>query len=351
MAQIKSFNEALEAARRLFSNVTRDAEARELAVELRASGKLGLGVLRNYIGQVSSFSSERAVIVSTLLEGMSNDGLDMVPLLPVFLPLLTFPEPMLRDTVTDIICRLGEDSAIAENVALGLLRNPDPEIRHCGARILNAIAPWCGGALKSKLSDMIPLISDEAPTEALVRTAILRCRTSVERTTNIQDTRDAPLAGKGTPQGLFFPDLTGKRVFFVDDDLQIRNLMSKLLINAGAALQMATDGAEAIRMLEEMVQDMSPPNLAILDLRMPGENGMRVLEHLRRHFAADQTPVIILTAVKDTQIILTAMQKYEISSYLIKPVSINEFYMRVQQAFTPPPGSQEERMKAPLASL
>ena len=73
MGSVESFNDALEAARRLFSNATSDQDARALAVDLRSAGKLGLSVLRNYLPQAAYFSEERAEIISTLLEGMSND--------------------------------------------------------------------------------------------------------------------------------------------------------------------------------------------------------------------------------------------------------------------------------------
>ncbi len=347
MPSVTSFNEALELARRLFSAATSEEEARTLAVELRVSGKLGLSVLRNYIGQAAYITDERAQTVSTLLEGMSNDGLDMVPLLPVFLPLLTSPDHTLRETVTDIICRLAEDSAIAENMALGCLRNPDPEIRQCGAKILNAIAPWCGGALKSKLGEMMALVEGESPAEGLLKTAILRCRGYGAST--LQRPGPPAPAAPGAPVEEYdpaksvngrvpfsTPDLKGRRVFFADDDPQIRSLVGKLLINAGATLQMASNGEEAIQMINQLVTEKCPPDLAILDLRMPGENGMRVLEHLRKVFGPRQPQVILLTAVKDQQIIHTAMHKYGIHSYLIKPVPLGEFYARIATALNIP---------------
>lgn len=351
MPSAVSFNDALELARRLFAAGSSEEDARAAAVELRCCGKLGLSVLRNYIGQASYMSDERAQTVATMLEGMSNDGLDMVPLLPVFLPLLTSPDQTLRDTVTDIVCRLAEDSAIAENVALGCLRNPDPDIRCCGAKILSAIAPWCGGALRSKLTDMLPLVYGESATQGFLKTAILRCRAPAvslsqlrEQTANQPAGEDQPEAnpapdhvvdadkGDAARQSLWMPDLKGRSIFFADDDAQIRSLVSKLLLNAGASLQTACDGEQAIWMLQRMAQDNTPPDLAILDLRMPGENGMRVLEFLRRTFDPTRTRAILLTAVKDQQIIRTAMQKYNIDAYLIKPVPLGDFYMRIAQA-------------------
>ncbi len=357
MPVIKTLTDSFEALHRLFNNATPEAEARELAVAVRMSGKLGLDVLHNYIGQIIYCSHERMQTIATMLEGMSNDGLDMVPLLPCLMQMISLPEPALRNAVIDIICRLGKDASIAENVALGCLRNQNPDICTGGAKILNAIAPWCGTALKNILIEMRPRVLYNVKATGLVDTAILRCRANlipseskktllaihepaIDLTVRPQTASD----GKSAPDALIAPDLHGKIVIFADDDKQIQLFIGTLLRNMGAQLHIACDGCDSIRVIDELIAKNQAPDLAIMDLCMPGENGSHVLDYLRLHFPATRTPIIILTAVKDEKMIYTMKKRYAVVDYLIKPVPLQDFYGSIQGVLT---GQIKEPVNAP----
>ncbi|MGI9862979.1 response regulator, partial [Moorella naiadis] len=75
----------------------------------------------------------------------------------------------------------------------------------------------------------------------------------------------------------------------IDDQPGVRRLIAEALKVAGFTVTAATDGQEA---LEKIV--LEEPSLVILDMKMPGMNGLDFLQELRRRFIA--LPVIVITA-------------------------------------------------------
>ena len=81
------------------------------------------------------------------------------------------------------------------------------------------------------------------------------------------------------------------RITLVDDDENIVTSVSLALESQGHAVKAYFDGASGLAALEN-----DPPDLAILDVKMPRMDGMEVLRRLRR---ASDLPVIILTSKDD----------------------------------------------------
>ena len=80
----------------------------------------------------------------------------------------------------------------------------------------------------------------------------------------------------------------GLRILVVDDDAEIRLLLTELLTRAGYRVDEAVDGRAALRKLFE-----TPPALVILDVTMPDMDGYQTLERIRD---LSDVPVIMLTA-------------------------------------------------------
>lgn len=87
---------------------------------------------------------------------------------------------------------------------------------------------------------------------------------------------------------------TTKRILSVDDDPMIRNLTRAILEAAEYEVISATDGTEAIKIIEG---EQRPINLQciILDVQMPGMSGFDVLARLKLHADTQNIPVIMLT--------------------------------------------------------
>lgn len=88
------------------------------------------------------------------------------------------------------------------------------------------------------------------------------------------------------------PDgMSTKRVLIVDDESSLRTLVRVNLEVDGLDVSEAVDGIEAMNMLQE-----SKPDLILLDIMMPGKDGIEVLEELAADKNLRDIPVILLTA-------------------------------------------------------
>ncbi|MBI4561925.1 MAG: response regulator [Candidatus Rokubacteria bacterium] len=111
------------------------------------------------------------------------------------------------------------------------------------------------------------------------------------------------------------------RILVVDDEAHVRELLKDFLERKGYAVSTAPDGAEALSAVQEQ-----KPQLVLLDVRMPGMDG---LETLRRIRAVDRTVgVIMLTALHDEDIAKEAMRR-EAYDYVTKPVSLRYLELAV----------------------
>ena len=86
-------------------------------------------------------------------------------------------------------------------------------------------------------------------------------------------------------------------VLLVDDDDEIRELVSELLADEGYRVREAIHGREAMDMLEASGHGL--PSLILLDLMMPVMNGMQVLDELAASERLRHIPVIVTTAAPD----------------------------------------------------
>ena len=103
-------------------------------------------------------------------------------------------------------------------------------------------------------------------------------------------------------------------VLIVDDDASIRTMLGFVFDDAGCSVVEAADGAEALDALRHR-----PPALMVLDLMMPGIDGVEVLRRREAEGLAPDTRVLILTAKLDTQ---DAVWCWDLGAdeYVTKPV-------------------------------
>src|ERR1700675_2140921 len=112
-------------------------------------------------------------------------------------------------------------------------------------------------------------------------------------------------------------------VLVADDDAVARDLLVEVLTREGYRVRAAAGGEEAIRLAESEVFD-----LALIDLRMPGVDGLGVLGRLR---ALDPSPpVLILTAFATMETAIDAI-RHGAYDYLSKPFRIDEIKLAVRR--------------------
>jgi len=114
---------------------------------------------------------------------------------------------------------------------------------------------------------------------------------------------------------------TKRRVLVVDDEDNVTHLVSSALRFDGFETLVADNGTSALAKVAE-----SDPDLIVLDVMMPGLDGLGVLQNLRA--AGSQVPVIFLTA-RDTANDRVGGLRAGADDYVIKPFSVEELLARV----------------------
>jgi excisionase family DNA binding protein len=118
----------------------------------------------------------------------------------------------------------------------------------------------------------------------------------------------------GTPRTPVTPPAGRPRVLVVDDEASIRDLLAKTLALAEYDVDLAPDGRAAIDRLR-----ISPYDLLITDLKMPGVDGLTVIREGRR--LRPDIPVIIITAKTSEASAIEAVN-LGVSGYLTKPFRV-----------------------------
>ena len=109
-------------------------------------------------------------------------------------------------------------------------------------------------------------------------------------------------------------------LLIVDDDERIRSLLAKFLVRSGFLVSTARDAAHARRILSGLEFD-----LIVLDVMMPGEDGMALCRDLRKTIT---TPIMLLTAKGDTDDRITGLEAGA-DDYLAKPFEPKELLLRI----------------------
>ncbi len=123
------------------------------------------------------------------------------------------------------------------------------------------------------------------------------------------------------------------RILIVEDDRDIAALIEHYLERAGYGCEIVSDGAQALA-----VAAASPPDLVILDLMLPGLNGLEVCGALRANTRTAALPIIMLTARGEESERILGLDSGA-DDYVVKPFSPNELMARVRallRRITPP---------------
>jgi two-component system phosphate regulon response regulator PhoB len=112
----------------------------------------------------------------------------------------------------------------------------------------------------------------------------------------------------------------GPRILVVDDDANVRTLLHRMLTLEGYDVDEAIDGPSAMEKVGAWA-----PDLVLLDIMMPGQDGLDVLDVLRRTSAV---PVILLTAKGDEADRVLGF-RFGADDYVVKPFSTAELTARI----------------------
>ena len=128
--------------------------------------------------------------------------------------------------------------------------------------------------------------------------------------------------------------LAGLRALIVDDNHTNRLILSEQLTAWGMHPDVADDGASALALLEEAAATETPYALALLDLSMPGMDGLELAGRISRRPTLAGLELLLLTSVPD--VTAEEARANGISVRLTKPVQLSRLHTALQEATAAP---------------
>lgn len=111
-------------------------------------------------------------------------------------------------------------------------------------------------------------------------------------------------------------------ILIVDDEAPVREMVSDALRFAGYEVSVAVNAVEALNVLAK-----HHPDLAVVDINMPGMTGHELLQHMRKQ--GDATPVILLTARQAFEDVVDGLRGGA-DDYVRKPFRLEELLLRIE---------------------
>ena len=118
--------------------------------------------------------------------------------------------------------------------------------------------------------------------------------------------------------------MTKKEILIVEDEEDIRKLMTRFLEDKGFSVSFAADGREAADLLQTRDYD-----LLIIDVLLPGEHGMDLIKMKGHNFI---TPIILVSGVYDEKDIIEKMKDPSVKFFIKKPFDLDDLLEKVNTA-------------------
>lgn len=122
--------------------------------------------------------------------------------------------------------------------------------------------------------------------------------------------------------------INGLKVLIVDDNRTNRFVFAKYLVAWNCRSEEAMNGSSALKMLVTHAEQKVAFDVALIDYQMDGMDGLQLAEQIRRNSLISSTRLILLSSVNDV-IHRNKVNAYGFSSFLNKPVKMNELYSAI----------------------
>lgn len=126
------------------------------------------------------------------------------------------------------------------------------------------------------------------------------------------------------------------RVLVVDDDTALAEMIGIVLRGEGLDVDTCADGAAVLEVLRR-----TRPDLVLLDLMLPGKDGIAVCGEIR---AESGVPVIMLTAKSDTADVVRGLESGA-DDYVVKPFNPKELVARIRTRLRPTPAGLADTLQ------
>src|SRR3954471_10308314 len=114
------------------------------------------------------------------------------------------------------------------------------------------------------------------------------------------------------------------QILVVEDEPLSQDMLVRRLSSRGMRVATVSDGAQCLEWLSANV-----PDLMLLDVQMPQMGGLEVLKRVREHFTHDALPVILVTALGESEDVVRGLEAGA-NDYVIKPVNLPVLLARMQ---------------------
>jgi CheY-like chemotaxis protein len=115
-------------------------------------------------------------------------------------------------------------------------------------------------------------------------------------------------------------------IMVVDDDPGLRTLLSLILQRAGYTVQLAENGAEALERIQA-----TPPDAFLLDVMMPGMDGVELCRRIRATALTAKAPVFMVSGYADPTNVQRSFEAGA-TDFLSKPVTPRDLIKKLQEA-------------------
>lgn len=263
---------------------------------------------------------------------IQQDGAELSAIADELAKNLNDSNHQLRDRVCTILVEMGPAAESAATRALGCTRHANEEVRMAAVRVLDAIGPACAQQALPRLEAMLR----EPRTTEANRKDIKRAMTrlSVEPGGGEASSRLNELRHKGVDFSQAGEEIekpfSGLHILVVEDTTPMRKVVVKVLSKNGAEVSEATDGMNALEVINKIGGEGKNVDLILLDLMMPRLNGLQCLQKIRQLPAWKDVPVICMSAVKEKKAVAAAVN-LGIIDYILKPFQVEKVLATVQK--------------------
>jgi diguanylate cyclase (GGDEF)-like protein len=228
-----------------------------------------------------------------------------------------------RDELTAARAALDVFLASGDREALTRLRGLFHTIAGAGA----SVGYRALGTVASLAEDVATLLLDEQLAVTDETKGIIE-RGFVELETSFNEASEGPVRAAPEPSPQEVAKIEGAgvrtRVVIIDDDPLSARIIGRCLHNAG---MQSTHCRDPLRAIEVIEQEM--PDLVLLDLLMPGQDGFDTCRQIRAKFPADRLPIIFITRLSQVDEKVRALRDGA-DDYITKPFEPNELVARVR---------------------
>jgi len=123
-------------------------------------------------------------------------------------------------------------------------------------------------------------------------------------------------------------DASSPRVLIVEDDLDLRELMSEILTDEGFAVSPASTGTEAVVYLKNHPM----PNLILMDLSLPEMSGDELMGHLSAHPDRSQAKIVVVSGWDD---VAARAHKLGADGFMKKPLELGTISSTLKRIMSP----------------